>query len=287
MDPAINKEPETSLKQIRTFQGDVADVLQREHRSLVSIQRAEQLKNPQNNTATESSQKKMESFYLLVGSLLLFALGAIGAWYGYYEFIRRTATPIATAPVNRFVAVDSEININLIDISRQSLISAITDALSKETPGQTKQVIFIKTDTQEPDYSFPVSELLKKLEVRAPGNLVRAFDPPFMLGALEKSVFLIIQTNSFENAFAGMLAWEKNLNQDLGPIFATAELSRSLPAEPSFTDLVDKNKDVRTLVSDSQLVLLYSFFDNKLIITDSIETLRVLIDRLTREKLSR
>ncbi|MEK7461460.1 MAG: hypothetical protein AAB586_00075 [Patescibacteria group bacterium] len=278
---------ETPLKQIRTFQGDVTEALQRERESLVSIQRAEHLKHPSNNTATENSGNKMESFYLLAGSLLFFIFGLAGAWYGYNEFVERTAMPIATAPINRFVAIDSEVNLNLTTISREFIIKAVSGIVPGGAPNQIRQFTLTREGAQEPDYSFPISEFMEKLEIRAPGNLVRAFDPPFMLGAFGERVFLIIQINSFENAFAGMLTWEKDLNQDLGLLFATSELSRNLPTESVFTDLVDKNKDVRILISGNQTVLLYSFFDNKLIITDSIETLRVLIDRLTREKLSR
>ena len=109
-----------------------------------------------------------------------------------------------------------------------------------------------------------------------------------MFGALEKSTFLIIKLSSFENAFAGMLAWEKTLSQDIGPLFATSELLRNLPIDSVFTDIVDKNKDIRILMFNDQTVLLYSFFDNnKLIITDNIDTLRILVDRLIQEKLSR
>ena len=109
-----------------------------------------------------------------------------------------------------------------------------------------------------------------------------------MFGTFGESAFLIIKLASFENAFAGMLMWEKSLSQDIGPLFATAEFLRSVPPETVFTDITDRNKDIRILALGGQPILLYSFLDNNtLIITDSMETLRTLIDRLTQEKLSR
>ncbi|MBI2674001.1 MAG: hypothetical protein HYX23_01840 [Candidatus Zambryskibacteria bacterium] len=280
---------ETPLKQIRTFQGDVAEALQKERGSLVSIQRAEHLKkNVSNNIQSESSRNKMESFYLLAGSLLLFVLGATGTWYGYNEFIRRTATPITTAPANRFVTIDSEVSINMADVSRETIISAVPNTVLGAASKELRHIVFTKEGAGKPDYLFSIGKFLEILGTRAPGNLVRAFDSPFMLGTFGESRFLIIKVVSFENAFAGMLTWEKDLDRDIGPLFATSEFSRNLPAESGFTDLVDKNKDIRILKAGNQTVLLYSFFDNnKLIITDNIETLRTLIDRLTREKLSR
>jgi len=273
---------ETPLKQIRTFQGDVAEALQREQRSLVSIQQAEHLKkgstSSATDTASENTKRKREIFFLFLGSLTLFVLGTVGAWYAYNEFVRRTVTPIMTAPANRFVSANTEINLTLTATSREALINTLADAVRGAPSGELIHI----------NFSLSTIKFLEMLGTRAPGSLVRAFDPLFMFGAFGESTFLIIKLASFENAFAGMLAWEKNLNQDIGPLFATAELSRNVAPESTFTDVTDKNKDVRMLALGDQPVLLYSFFDNNmLIITDHIETLRILMDRLTREKLSR
>lgn len=272
----------TPLKQIRTFQGDVAEALQKQRESLVSIQQIEHLKKSSARSATltplENSKSRTESFYLLLGSLLLFALGVVGAWYAYNEFVRKVATPIMTAPANRFVSADAEINLNLRDSSRETLINTLVGAVEGVPARELRHI----------NFALSTNEFLEMLGTRAPGSLVRAFDPLFMFGAFGESTFLIIKLVSFENAFAGMLAWEKNLSQDIGPLFATAEFSKSMPRGSTFTDITDRNKDVRILALGDQPILLYSFFDNNmLIITDHVETLRTLIDRLTREKLSR
>jgi len=273
---------ETPLKQIRTFQGDVAEALQRERESLVSIQQAEHLKKssapPAASTSSESSKRRTEFFLLFLGSLVLFILGTVGVWYAYNEFVSGAAVPIITAPVNRFISADTETNLTLTAVSRETLINTIINAVGNVPIGELKHI----------NLSLSTSEFLQSLESRAPASLIRAFNPLFMFGAFGESAFLIIKLTSFENAFAGMLAWEKNLGQDIGPLFATAKSLANLPPGSVFTDITDKNKDVRALASGDQLVLLYSFFDNNmLIITDRIETLRTLIDRLTREKLSR
>jgi len=273
---------ETPLKQIRTFQGDVAEALQREHESLVSIQQAEHLKQssapPAASVPSESSQRRTEFFLLFLGSLVLFILGTVGVWYAYNEFISGAAVPIITAPANRFMSADTEINLTLMTASRETLIKTIINAVGSAPTGELKHI----------NLSLSTSEFLRSLESRAPGSLIRAFDPLFMFGTLGESRFLIIKLASFENAFAGMLTWEKNLSQDIGPLFATAKSLANLSPDSAFADITDKNKDVRALASGNQLILLYSFFDNNmLIITDRIETLRTVIDRLTREKLSR
>jgi len=289
-DSQLNPEP--ALKQIRTFQGDVANALQNQQESLVSIQQAEHLKKDSvsstNNTLSPDSKRRIEFFFLILGSLLLFILGTVGAWYAYNEFVKKTTVPITIAPANKFISTNAEINLDLTNASRGTLISALSDATENVPPGEIKHVVLRKKDADNATFLLPTNEFLNILESHAPGFLVRAFDPLFMFGSLGNSTFLIIRLVSFENAFAGMLEWEIDMAADIGPLFATAQFLRDVPPEAVFTDVADKNKDVRRLALGDQTILLYSFFDNNmLIITDNIETLRTLIDRLTREKLSR
>lgn len=289
---------ETPLKQIRTFQGDVAEALQRQQESLVSIQQREHLKNPGQSDIygpSQNSGKRKQFFFLFLGSTALFALGAVGIWYSYNEFIRKTTAPAIATPANRFLSVGDEITLDLKTLSRATLIDTFASATEDIQPGELRHIT-LRQEKVDGEHTFVLtSELLEILESRAPGNLVRAFDPLFMLGTLggnqatdRISNFLIIKLSSFENAFAGMLLWEKNMGEDIGPLFATATLLKNIPFDSTFTDVTDKNKDIRMLMLENQPVLLYSFFgNNMLIITDSLETLRTLIDRLTREKLSR
>lgn len=289
-------EKENPLKQIRTFQGDVAQALENQRESLVSIQRAEQLKQTLSGSKglSKTNKKRLEIFYLFLGSVVLLVLGSVGAWYGYQEFARRSSTPIAAASPNRFISNDNEVNLNLANVSREALLGILAEATVSVPSGELRHINL----REGPGADSPLlttAQFLERLESRAPGNLVRAFDPLFMFGTFGGnlgtegiSTFLIIKLTSFENAYAGMLAWEQNLPQDIGPLFATNRLLNNLSPEATFTDLIDRNKDVRVVSYQDQPVLLYSFFDNNmLIITDHIETLRALIDRLTREKLSR
>jgi hypothetical protein len=295
-----NTESKTSenepnqLKQIRTFQGDVAEALKSQRESLVSIQQTEHLrkKTLQSDTddSLEDTNKRKTFFLLLLGSFLLFILSAGGVWFGYSQFIKKSSTPIATAPSNRFVSSSQEVTINLREnTSRGNLIDILSGAASGSADGEIKHIIITKENTERNEnYLLPTDELLKILETKVPPNLARAFDPLFMFGTLGESRFLIIKLTSFENAFAGILTWEKDLKQDIGPLFSTAGLLRNLSPETDFIDITDNNKDVRAITLGNQPILLYSFLDNNiLIITDKIDTLRTLIDRITREKLSR
>jgi len=285
----MDKE-KSPLKQIRTFQGDVAEALEKQHESLVSIQRVEHLKKDSiqsSGKTAEVSKKRIEFTYLLLGSLLLFVLSATGVWYAYNEFVRKTSTPPIATPANRFIYSEAELVLNISETSREDFIKTLSSALEEVADGEVRHVVLEKS-TLEGTELLPTSEFLNILKSRAPGNLIRALDPLFMLGAYGKSTFLILRLDSFENAFAGMLAWEKDLNRDIGPLLATAEIARNIEPGTIFTDIIDRNKDARILSLYDEVTLIYSFLDNNtLIITDNLETLRVVVDRLTKEKLSR
>lgn len=281
---------ESPLKQIRTFQGDVAEALEKQKESLVSIHRAEQLKKGSGSAVFSSPQKdskKKQFFYLLLGSFFFLVLGGVGVWYAYSDFKIKTATPEVVIPESRLVSSNTEVVLNLSDISREALIASLSEA-SAGVPGIELKHVVLNKVTGETARLLSTDEFLVGLGSRAPGSLIRALDNLFMYGALGESAFLIIKLSSFENAFAGMLSWERNLGGDLGPLFSTRELLRSLAMESAFSDITDRNKDVRVLLFENQPLLLYSFFDNEtLIITENLETLRTLMDRLTQEKLSR
>jgi hypothetical protein len=124
----------------------------------------------------------------------------------------------------------------------------------------------------------------------------------------EKSVFVVVTTEFFQNTFAGMLQWESVMADDLkflifpddvrgvantanqpssGISSSTASTSGRAPLftiRGTFEDRIVKNKDVRVFKSDNgQVLFLYSFVDNnKLVITDKEATLAEILTRLEK-----
>jgi len=280
-----SKQPSSSpLKQIRTFQGDVAEALGRQNESLVSIQRQEAAKrDPATEALAGEAEKRRKDFvFLLIGSLFLIIVGLAGAWYGYQEFLKKSAPPQLVVPSNRFIPATSETTLNSTALNRESFALAFVEASGGLGKNELRQVV-LRTGEDSAAPLTSTTQFFILLESRAPGSLVRAFEPIFMIGVAGESPFMIIKLASFENAFAGMLQWEKDMGEDLAALFPKANVSASV-----FKDVIVKNKDVRVLEIEGETVLLYSFFDNDMVIvTDKIETLQILIERLTREHLSR
>ncbi len=299
MPPENNSPKDSPLKQIRTFQGDVAEALTRQNESLVSIQQTEALKNrmggiPSETVSAEEHKRNGDFLYLFVGSIFLIILSLGGAWYGYGEYLKRTAPPVISIPANRFISANSEVEINLLNATRETFAAAFADKAS-DNPANELRHIVARAGEGELAPLLTTAQFMKALESQAPGNLVRSFDPLFMEGVIGSDPFLIIKLVSFENAYAGMLSWEPDMAEDLLPMFPSVKANDSASV---FKDVIVKNKDVRMLSAEvpatasssttTTPVLLYSFFDNSvLIITSKLETLQILIERLTRERLSR
>lgn len=282
------------LKQIRTYQGDIAEALTRQNESIYSIQAKEHARG-----GGEAEQVVKSIWPLLVGSLLLITVALFGGYVAYGEYMRKTSPPSIVTPESRFLASESSRDIDMKGLDREALVARIRESAAETKVGELRHI-----SLKEATSTAKVSSFFNTLGTQAPPSLVRALEPAFMLGALGlpgensgASRFLIFRLTSFPNAFGGMLNWEKSLAGDVGALFNTFDPVKTIAPASVFKDVVYKNKDVRVLYGEgvdaagattTAPVLLYSFFDNRmLIITDRLETLQTLIDRLTQDALAR
>jgi len=99
--------------------------------------------------------------------------------------------------------------------------------------------------------------------------------------------FVILQTDYYETAFAGMLKWEPDMSRTLLSLFGNAKLGNSL-SKRTWADLTTKNKDLRVLYNfDGSIALVYMFKDtNTVIISTNTDTLFKISDAfdLVKEK---
>ena len=107
--------------------------------------------------------------------------------------------------------------------------------------------------------------------------------------SLGNNPFLIMKINSFETAFAGMLEWEKDILDDIFPIFRKEVSKIDISTNPKFEDIVISNKDVRAILNDEGgLEFAYSFADkDTLIMINNETTLQEIFRRLRTSKLER
>jgi hypothetical protein len=289
-----NKSP---LKQIRTFQGDVAEALKNQNESLVSIQRAEVVKTEakkikEKKPPDPEARQRFKTVALVAGTLVLLLAAIAGGWYSYTEITRKLEPPYVPPSENRLISVTRTVELNASGMNKSALITAVQAAAGADLSNSETLHIDLREKSELEDTYISSQNLLQILGSRAQGGLIRALQPVFMYGVLggePKSNFLLIRLSSFENAFPGMLAWEKYIIEDIGELFGTRAKLRILPQDSVFEDITTRNKDARVLRDETgRIVFLYSFFDtHTLIITENDESLRTLIGRLGNAELTR
>lgn len=292
------QEPEGShLKQIRTFEGDVADAIKKQNESLISIQRKEEKKREAVQTLSPNTESAKHHFsikplIMALSTLIFIGGGGYGAYYALTTYQEKTALPVINAPINQFLGVGKVADIDASTLGRQSIIDAVQNIRSETRDSDTLDQIQFNRVGETSTELLDFADFLTRINSHAPNPLIRSFDPLFMFGVLSSNPshsILIVKLKSFENAFPGMLEWEARLVEDMLPLFIDPTELDGIATNSIFKDKTIQNYDTRVLRNSyNQTVLLYGFFDNNtLVMTDNENTFRTIMNRLQAEKLSR
>lgn len=238
------------LKALRTYEGDVAEVLAHSRASTASIAIAEAKKESgedriQNQQETEGPSHAGKKILLAVLSLILLGAGVIGAYYLYSKSALAPSTPQAQAPqpVPSLVPVDSQDVVSVDGLSTTAALSLIKSEIAKPSPANSiTEIIPIETANGQ-KARVSTADMLNLMQVSPPDILARSLEPSWMLGIYtdasnNKSAFVVVQTNFFQNAFAGMLQWESVMADDLKlflPAGNVADIANVTPAAPAVT----------------------------------------------------
>lgn len=283
------------LKNIRTYESDVADMLAHRETSRASMAISESVKRGEGETLGTAGQTEKShlgrNLTIIIISLILIATGMTVGYYLYSQSPLGKKPPAVTtsrAP-SSIVNYESRAVISVDGSNRADLIKKIRNETIKPiAPGSIKEIVMTETKNGQ-IYRTSAPEMASIMTILAPDMILRTLNPGWMLGVYantdgsDKSVFVIVTTNLFQNAFAGMLAWEEAIPEDLKDILSIINDKTFTPAiKGAFKDQIVKNKDVRTFMTDSgQSILVYSFVDNStLVVTNNVDTLSAIITRL-------
>jgi hypothetical protein len=276
-----------SIKSLRTFKSDAEEAVRYKNVSAAQIALAEQNKRlakqelePKNET---DSHKSLKGPVLMI-ALAILALAGGGAYYW--------ATVIQPNPT---VALPQELRVQtIIPYAKASLVNidpkndpllSIGEALRDATAPESSIYAIVPVPIGTTTVAATSLEIFG--ETSMPDMLKRSLSQTYMVGSYistSKSPFFILKNTYFQNAFAGMLEWEKDMRNDLIALIAvshpeeTTALVNSLP----FEDSVISNIDSRVLKnSKGDVVLAYAFSDQStVIVTTSVDSLKKLLDKL-------
>lgn len=280
------------LSPIHTYITDVGESIKNKDTSMVEIALAEHERRRQSDDdklAQITTRKNIIygiwiALFLIVGSTVAYTFYLIGK--PKQVPIVRYQESLSLIPVDELVEVDfsDEERIKIANIKRELRNSTKAQAV--------KEIVLTSGDSKERIETLDLFDTDLNI---LPPELLRAFTTRFMLASWNKDpqqTFLIIQIESFENAFAGMLRFEDKLYNsvssflDLPTLPISSNVSTSTPVwVPQYNDILIQNKVTRVLSGpDGTPLLYYSFPSNNLLLIFTNTETQNEVSRRIREK---
>lgn len=306
--PARVPEEKKNLKQsiVRTYKSDAEEAIKMEKMSSMSIAIAEEKKKRSYDPiAPSAGNPKSKRVFLFVISLI-FVFAGIGAFNFNYvkEKINIAPAPKKGLEIESLITTDSNAELNLSELSKKDAVSSLLEliTLAAIKPNSIQNIYAAKNVVENKNTIKKLvesKEFLPLISSKIPDILLRSLASEYMFGIHSwngNQPFIILKTDSYENAFAGMLAWEKNIAGDLSSLFprnippsmqeGTTTTEQILSYKKDFEDVLVKNRDTRALRDGSgNIFLIYSLSDKEtVIITSNADTLSELFDRALRSR---
>lgn len=296
---AEEPKPVKKMSSIRTYANDIASLI-KDGVSMTDIVLSEQQKKfsntPQGKIDNKKDERKRKNKLLII-SAVIFIILSIVIIIGVF-FIPKNGDELSVEiEIPSIILSNSTEEIHLKDLDRIGFIKTINRKIeSAESTLGSIINFYITIPDEDSNRIIGTQEFFNIIDADIRPSFSRSLESEFMLGAHSfdgNQGFLIFKVSSFDNAFSGILDWEKRMLEDLWPMFyeqkpntfTTIENTENEAErfEKGFQDIIIKNRDARVLETESGgTAIIYSFPDrNHLIITTEKSTLVEIFDRLT------
>ncbi len=283
---------EMEISSVHTLKHDLQHVVQEQKMSVVKAVALEQEKKARLDRVVEPPKPPSRAPSIILMSLLFLALG-LSALGGVYYIAAVQSAPGPAPTDTSMVFAEQTVAFPLTDAA-QSLRSQL--ALARTSSGTLGSLLRIVPVVQATgaggtpiQREATISEFFTALSIEPPESLMRALGDEFFLGVhtVDKNApIMVIKVVSYDRAFDGMLSWEKNMNGDLAPLYASVPRlmmgADGIQVQRPYTDLVMRNYDVRALKDDDGVIQMYYSFPTRdlLIIAESPYTFTEILSRL-------
>ena len=299
-------KPDFIIPSVHTLRDDMKSVVRDQSMSIVRASALEeQRKQARVRTIDEMGggapdtkpiERKRSGFGTIIIAIVVFLLLGVAVGGGFWFYRLSVQAPLAIATdTSGLIFAEQSVSFSLSNSSPSTLKNSLASARTQSVGASaiTRLIPTVSTDTSiggtATTHSATASEFFDAIGAQIPAELMSAIGPDIFIGIHGidgNQALIILPVTSYEHAFAGMLAWEGSMSDDLAPFFES--LPTSLVASDgsvntnTFKDVVVKNYDVR-VQSDAagNPKLLYSFPNRDLlIITSSPYTLVEALARL-------
>jgi len=269
----------------------MADAIRDNEMSVIKIALAEKDKQSRNTIYRNPDETNIKKNLLIIGGIIFI----VGAIVGIYFIMKKNTENVAiekqieTQNNKTFIPSDSQVTVDatmVTDINGMSKL--IREQIIPTDKIQSIKLIFINKDIDTVPTKLELVDLLSIIKTTAGGSLIRSLTNEYLIGTYQDntqipSLFFMFETKNYNQAYPGMLDWEKTMINDLSPFFGIDILSSNkVILDAQFKDLIIANKDARVLYDQNGKGVLYYVFasKDKFIITDNINTIKKIISLL-------
>jgi len=280
---------------IRTFRSDVESAIKVDHWSSVNIAMAEneRMRAQEKNNVVQTKQTNTKKTTLIVVAAILLVVIGAGVFILPSLFNNTPKEVVSNIKPYSLITPEYTQEINVDNILQTSFASSLGEKIkSLNTPINAVQELYFTQGQGLNKLLLSSSDFTTWGDLNIPDQLIRTLNPEYMLGVYSYGAnfpFLIFKTTSFENTYAGMIAWEANMRGGLSTIFSLPATEQTINQKiglDKFTDMVIQNKDTRVLKdANGKVFLLYSIIDKTtIVITVNEQSFKEILSRINREK---
>lgn len=298
----MQAEPNTSAvpkdAMIHTLKYDVQDLVKKKK---VSMIRAVALESDRSANAQTISgpielNKRQSNMGVYILSTLFFILGVIAIGAVIYAQGKRMEQEQAESEQllsqNTIVFYEHQQQFDITDLQPYELkggLAQLREKLSATLGSFTLIQMTVRPYDEATGQYFTryatLQDIVNTMKPRLPKQLSTILYPEHMFAVHtteENTPVIFLVADAYDTAFAGMLAWEPTLAQDLAPFFPNRGATALNANGAQFEDMAVDNIDARVLRAPNKKVrILYAVLEkNVIVITNNIYTLKEAAARL-------
>ena len=278
----LKEEYNRIVKPVRTYERDIAESLREKKTSQTDVYLEERKSGKAEKSKKLEGERSVRKFAVVLILIVSISAGTfIFLQFSSLQKDRAKSTPKMPS-FETLIRGDSSKIIDTTGKDRLLLVDFISGHLENiSQPGRLVTFNLTKKSISGEDQLILASEFLNIMSPNIPDPLLRSFEGKMTFGYFileeNRSPFLLIKIESFDNAFFEMFRLEEKIPQE----FSFLSSKNPEGVRNQFEDMVSRNKDLRVLKTlDGRTFILYSFLDPEtLLITDELETFIEVLDR--------
>lgn len=285
MDQEKLKSNDENIKVLRTYTSDMAEAVRENEASVIKIALAEKAKREEENIYKKAEGTKTSKIFFVLGGVFLIVIAIFGSTY---LISKKEKIPESIVKnTDTFILHDTYLFIDVTNINGHEELFAKINQSSKEYISGVR-AIFLTRTIEEVSEELTTDNFISTLKINAPSALTRSLSNKYLFGQYKEKNspdvtpdnFLIFETNNYNQAYASLLDWEKTMSKDLDNLFSSDNKAED-SSQKKWQDIIINNNDARVLYGQNgQAVLYYTLINNKVIITNTLETLKEIISRI-------